>query len=154
MCDQVAVPLNRLLYRYLIDLEVKRAVRYSRFLSICHIGLDGTRKDDFAILNTTAEIVHELIRETDVYSYIDDGILSVLLHNTDSQQANLVGNRIRHRIAEQTFILDGASLQKTASVGGACFPTHVDDPTTLLLKADEMLETARLRGGNTVVFPD
>ena len=154
MCDQIATPLNNTLYRYLVDLEVRRAVRYSRFFSISHIGLDHTCKDDHGILNTTVDIVREVIRETDVLGYLGDGIFSVLLHNTDAQQASLVSNRIRNRIAEQTFISEGKPLHKTASIGSACFPTHSNDPNALLLKADEMLEIARLQGGNTVAIPD
>jgi len=154
MFDLVTYPLNSTLYRYLVDLEIKRAVRYSRFFSVCHIALDQNCTGDAAILDTTADIIREIIRDTDVLGRLGDGIFSILLHNTEIQNACLVANRIRNRVAEQTFISEGAKIRGTASIGSACFPTHSNDPAALLLKADEMLEVARLQGGNTVVIPE
>jgi diguanylate cyclase (GGDEF)-like protein len=154
MFGPVTYPLDSGLYQYLLDLETRRAVRYSHFFSICHVVLDQDHGSDPSIVHTVADILRETIRETDVIGLLNGRIFSVLLHNTEIQNASQVAERIRNRVADQTFTAGNTHLRVTASVGTVCFPTHGNDTTTLLLRAGEMLAEARKHGGNAVAVPD
>lgn len=147
-------PLDSAIYQYLLDHEVRRAVRYSHFFSICHVGLDQSANGDRDLVYTVSDILRQIIRETDVVGLLTGQTFSVLLHNTEIQNASQVGERLKNRIAEQTFRLENMPIQLTASIGGVCFPTHGNDAATLLVRADEMLALAKAQGGNQVLIPD
>jgi hypothetical protein len=140
MFGPAAYPLNNGLYQYLLDLETRRAVRYSHFFSICHVGLDQDPGVDPGIVHSAADI----LRET----------FSILLHNTEIQNACQVAERIRSRVADQMFTAGNAHLRVTASIGCVCFPTHGNDTATVLLRAGEMLAEAKKHGGNKVAVPE
>ena len=154
MFGPAAYPLNNVLYQYLLDLETRRAVRYSHFFSICHVGLDQDHGVDPGIVHTVADILRETVRETDVIGLLNGLTFSILLHNTEIQNACQVAERIRSRVADQMFTAGNAHLRVTASIGCVCFPTHGNDTTTVLLRAGEMLAEAKKHGGNKVAVPE
>jgi diguanylate cyclase (GGDEF)-like protein len=154
MFDPAAYPLNNGLYQYLLDLETRRAVRYSHFFSICHVGLDQDPGVDPGIVHSAADILRETVRETDVIGLLNGLTFSILLHNTEIQNACQVAERIRSRVADQMFTAGNAHLRVTASIGCVCFPTHGNDTATVLLRAGEMLAEAKKHGGNKVAVPE
>jgi diguanylate cyclase (GGDEF)-like protein len=147
-------PLDPGLYQYFLEMETVRSIRYSHFFSLCHLGIDqdGTN-NTHAMVRSVANIVRQTIRETDLVGFAGERTLSVLLLNTEIQGAYLVAERLRNRVAEQTFSNEDAPIQLTASIGSACFPTHGSDATALLSRADEMLALARSQGGNRIAVP-
>ena len=147
-------PLERGLYQYILELESRRAVRYAHFFSLCHVSLDQEHDGDRTILCTVTEILRATIRETDVIGLLNEWTLSVLLHSAEIQNAYMVAERIRNRIADQNFVSGNNSLRVTASIGSVCFPTHGNDTTTLLLRAGELLAAAKRQGGNITAVPD
>ena len=154
MFGAATVPLDRGIYHYLLEMETRRAIRYSHFFSLCHLGIDQDRISDRELVCSVADIVRETIRETDVIGAADERTLSILLHNTEIQSAFQIAERIRSRIADQTFVAEHHPIRLTASMGSVCFPTHGNDAATLLLRADEMLALARRQGGNQIATPE
>jgi GGDEF domain-containing protein len=77
-----------------------------------------------------------------------------LLHDAEIQNAYMVAERIRNRIADHNFVSGNNYYRTTASIGIVCFPTHGNDTTTLLLRAGELLTAAQCQGGNTTTVPD
>lgn len=153
MCGAATFPLTRELYRYAMDLETRRAVRYVRFVGLCQLSLDGDGDLDAAMIRAVSAILRESLRETDLVGLLNGRTFSVLLENSEIHEAYLVGERIRCRIADHRFVSGDRAIQRTASVGCVCFPTHGNDTGTLLLAAGEMLETAQRLGGNAVAIP-
>jgi diguanylate cyclase (GGDEF)-like protein len=147
------VPLDRGIYQYFLEMETGRSIRYSHFFSLCHLGIDQDGSNHRAMVRSVADIVRETIRETDLIGFSGDGTLSILLLNTEIQGAYLIAERLRHRVAEQTFSDEQLPIRLTASIGSACFPTHGSDAATLLSRADDMLALARSHGGNRTVIP-
>jgi diguanylate cyclase (GGDEF)-like protein len=147
-------PLERGLYQYILELETRRAVRYAHFFSICHVSLDQDHDGDHTALCTVSDILRETIRETDIIGLVNERTLSVLLHNAEIQNAYVVAERIRTRIADQNFISGDTHHRATASIGSVCFPTHGNDATALLLRAGELLAAAQRQGGNASSIPD
>lgn len=153
MFGAATVPVDHETYQYLLEKETRRAVRYSHFFSLCHLGIDQDTPIGPSVLCAVADIVRETIRETDVIGLAEPHTLSILLLNTEIHNALQIGERIRTRIADHTFVADQQTAQLTASVGGVCFPTHGNDAAALLLRADEMMLTARRQGGNQTAIP-
>ena len=147
------VPLDREIYRYFLEMETGRSIRYAHFFSVCHLGIDQGGLNQHALVRSVADIVRETIRETDLIGFANDRTLSILLLNTEIQGATLIAERVRSRVAEQTFSDEQQPLRVTTSIGGACFPTHGSDAATLLLRAEEMLALARSQGGNQIAVP-
>ncbi|SRR5574341_125607 len=146
-------PVDQGTYHYLLAMETRRAVRYSHFFSLCHLNIDQDHPTDRALVCAVADIVRQTIRETDLIGLTEERTLSILLLNTEIHNALQIGERMRIRVADQTFMADQQAVRLTASVGGVCFPTHGNDAATLLLRADEMLATARRLGGNQTAIP-
>jgi diguanylate cyclase (GGDEF)-like protein len=147
------VPFDRGIYQYFLEMETGRSIRYSNFFSLCHLGIDQNGSNHDAIVRSVASVVRETIRETDLIGFGGDGTLSILLLNTEIHGAYTIAERLRRRVAEQTFSDEHLPLQLTASIGSACFPTHGSDAATLLSRADEMLALARSHGGNRTAIP-
>ncbi len=153
MFGAATVPVDRGTYHYLLGMETRRAIRYSHFFSLCHLNIDQDSLNDRAVVYAVADIVRQTIRETDVIGLTEERTLSILLLNTEIHNAFQIGERMRTRIADQTFMADQQAVRLTASIGGVCFPTHGNDAATLLSQADELLATARRLGGNQTAVP-
>lgn len=153
MFGAATVPVDRETYYYLLGMETRRAVRYSHFFSLCHLSIDQDEPLARTVVCSVADVVRETIRETDVIGLAEEHTLSILLLNTEIHNALQIGERIRTRVADHTFVAGHQAVQLTASVGGVCFPTHGNDAAALLLRADEMLAIARRQGGNQTAIP-
>lgn len=143
--------VNNDLFRYLLDLEVKRASRYSYFFSLLLVEVD---QGGYEHLDTIAKLILDEIREVDIVGRIESNRFSALLQ-AETKPALLISERIRNRIFNYSF-LNGQSNQKqeiTVSVGGACFPTHGVNSNELTSQAMSLLNIARADGGNRVFFP-
>ncbi len=153
MCGTATFPLTRELYRYVVDLEMRRAIRNVRFVGLCQLSLDGDSDPDAEMVRTVSAILRGTLRETDIVGLLNDRTFSVLLDSSEIHEAYLVGERIRNRIADHRFTSEDRAIRRTVSVGCVSFPTHGCDTATILLAADEMLETAKRLGGNAVAIP-
>ncbi|MEW6682341.1 MAG: diguanylate cyclase [Nitrospirota bacterium] len=153
MFGAATVPVDQETYHYLLGMETRRAIRYSHFFSLCHLRIDQDDPIARAVVCAVADIVRETIRETDVIGLAEERTLSILLLNTEIHNALQIGERIRTRVADHTFVAEQQAIQLTASLGGVCFPTHGNDAAALLLRADEMLAMARRQGGNQTAIP-
>ncbi|MBI1820873.1 MAG: diguanylate cyclase [Nitrospirae bacterium] len=142
--------VNHELFYYLLDLEVKRATRYSYFFSLLFIELDQEDDPDDTI-NMVAKLILNEIREVDIVGKIEKKRFSALLQ-AETKPTQTIAERIRGRILNYSFT-DEAPAEKqrrTISVGGACFPTHGTDASELNSQALHLLEKARVDGGNRV----
>lgn len=140
--------------------EVTRAKRYGRSISFLMVDVDnlksyndtlGHQQGDIA-LSQIASIIDSCTREVDkVFRYGGDEFC-VLLPETESDEAVLVGEKVRKGISDFHF----AGEEKvgpgtlTISVGVASFPRDARDESTLIGKADTALYAAKQLGRNSV----
>lgn len=155
MFDESTQTLAEEAFDYLLQLEVKRAVRYAFFLSVLVIQVDQT--DDEEILRVISTLIREHMRQTDLVG-ISRGNghgnrFRLLLSHAEPAHVKLVAERIRSRIERQSFRFNDREEQRTVSQGAACFPQDVTDPHGLLLMAETMLQRARSEGGNRLYLP-
>ena len=155
--ERLTQVLERDFFEYLLDLEVHKAVRYLYFFSLLVVqpNPNGSDKDlgqDGDLAKVVAQLIRDEIRGTDVVGRIGEDKFFVILHQADYQQARNVGERIRTRIKNYSFMFQDQEIRKTVSIGGACFPTHANDMGALVTKAEEMVNRSKLEGGNSVSF--
>ena len=150
MRTSVTIILNSELFNYMLDLEVKKATRYSYFFSLLFIEVD--QEADSEVADAIARLIVDEIREVDIVGKIERKGFSALLQ-AETKPTFSIGERIRGRV--QSYSFGGVSKMgepfRTVSVGGACFPTHGTDAEEIRTEAAEMLRKARALGGNKVL---
>lgn len=108
-----------------------------------------------AILQQIAARLREAVRSTDLVARYGGEEFAVVLPHTDARGARELAEKIRRRIAEEAFLVDGRSIALTASIGvfgtrqtdRSCEPLDVDD---VLRRADAALYEAKRKGRNRV----
>ncbi len=156
--DRLTQTLDREFFEYLLDLEVRKAARYLYFLSLLviqpnEIKISYLPDEQEIFVKTLAYLIRDEVRGTDIIGRIGERKFFLMLHQADSQSTYGIAERVRSRVENYTFIIDGREEKRTVSIGGACFPTHVNDITGLIQKAEEMMVRAEAEGGNKVYMP-
>ncbi len=149
-------------YRYLeiaLDAELRRADRFQTQFCLLFLDLDGFKPINdqhghvagSAVLKQVADVLQDAVREVDVaIRYGGDEFVVVLL-GASCAKAVLAAERVRRRIEQKEFVLDGgATARVTASIGVAAFPDHGRDRETLLKMADETMYDSKRAGKNRV----
>ncbi|MEA2511304.1 MAG: hypothetical protein QOJ59_791 [Thermomicrobiales bacterium] len=141
--------------------EVERALRYKQPLSFCFVDLDhfkqvndghGHAAGD-AALRQVASILRRTARTIDFVGRFGGEEFVVLVPGTWSEDAAILGERLRRAVAEHTFNLAGNQpLRLTISVGIAGLPEHAPDAASLSERADRALYSAKHSGRNQVVL--
>src|SRR5262249_3995090 len=102
------------------------------------------------IEESVVSIVHQLTRSSDFLGKIGERMIMILPH-TDAEGVKILMERVRARVKEFAFEVDGRPVQVTISAGIAAYPA----PTTLFF--DPIIKNAEnapaqilSRGGNAV----
>ena len=122
-------------FEFVLDGELKRAVRSQNFLTL--VTLETNREwdgmsvtADEGTVEEVAEIVRHEVRDTDVLGYTNQGQLSLVLLDADFNNSTKVIDRLVQRMDHYDF---PAPLR--ISVGAACYPTHAVDAESLKRQA-------------------
>lgn len=156
--DPLTGALNRRGFREYFDLEIERAKRSGRPLSVVAVDADhfkqvndrhGHDAGDSALI-VMAELLSDTSRRIDTAGRMGGEEFAVLLPNSDARGAYLYAERLRTEVreafADQPFDL-------TVSIGIASFPQHGATLEALLQAADEALYAAkRLGRDRSVVY--
>jgi Diguanylate cyclase, GGDEF domain len=132
----------------LLELELKRSLRYQSFTSVLLIEIPANRKLHLSKTSTFLErVVASLssqIRETDIIGTTNENTITVILLNCDKRSTSEVTNRVSCWTSQYfgSNSSDGSSGSRLG-VGAACFPSHATDSEHLLSAASELLETSR-----------
>ena len=157
--DRLTQTLERDFFVYLLDLEARKAVRYLYFFCLLIIQADHeiAMRDEgegATVVKTLAQLIRDEVRGTDVLGRIDHDKFFLILHQSDLQSSYGIGERIRIRVENYSFMVNGREEKCTISVGGACFPTNANDVESLIEKSDRMVTKARSAGGNRIILPE
>ena len=141
-----------------IEIEVKRAVRYGRPLSMLLLDLDhfknlndvhGHLEGDRA-LAVAANVIRNNFREHDTAYRYGGEEFTVLLPETDIEAATMLAERLIKTLANTPLTTDfGNVLTMTASVGVAEYVAD-DTATSLVRRADTGVYEAKRLGRNRV----
>jgi diguanylate cyclase (GGDEF)-like protein len=144
-----------------LEHELTRAARFQRPLSLILADLDLLRNINNtyghlagdAVLSGVADVFRAELRDVDVPARFGGEEFAILLPETSIEEALLVAERIRARVAEAPFhsTTTPQPIWATVSIGVASFPAHGTDPNELIHEADVAVYRAKLVGRNRVV---
>jgi two-component system cell cycle response regulator len=158
--DELTGLCNR---RYLFDRltqEMLRARRYGSPLTVLLVDLDHFKRinDTYGhimgdtVLATVANLIRETIRATDIPGRYGGEELCIVLTETKSAGAQLVAERLRHRIAAEQFPdAAGGMFQITCSIGLAQYHDNMKDVVSFIELADRALYQAKASGRNRLI---
>ncbi|MCX6108235.1 MAG: GGDEF domain-containing protein [Proteobacteria bacterium] len=148
-------------YRYLeiaLEHELRRAERFQNNFCLLFLDLDGFKPindqhghlSGSGVLKQVAEVLREVLREVDIPIRYGGDEFVVLLLGASCAKGVLAAERVRRRIEETAFVVDGGRTHLTASIGVAAYPEHARDMGSLLKLADETMYSSKRNGKNRV----
>ena len=158
--DGVTRAFNHRYFQERAALELGRAKRYGRALSLALVDIDhfkrfndthGHQTGD-VILRRLVDALHAQVRNVDIVCRYGGEEFVVIMPETTSGKALEVVNRIRENLARTTFKVEGIEedLRITISAGIASFPGDAQTKDELIAKADKALYSAKKMGRNLV----
>ena len=139
--------------------ELKRHQRHHQPLSLLMLDLDrfksindthGHLAGDM-VLHELGRLLLETLRETDFPARYGGEEFVIILPHTNQQQAKVLAERIRKRLAGKRFRHQDRTFTVTGSIGIATIrPASLHGPTELIGQADRALYLAKARGRNMV----
>ena len=155
---------NRHSFKEHLTHSLKRAVRLGYSLSLVLMDIDqlkaiseqyGDEVCNIALIEC-AKTLQNSVREIDMPARWGGQELAAILHETDAEGAALVAERIRSRVAalDVRDPKTGKKVELTATLSVASYPKHSNQPHELLEVAQETLDFANSRGGNSVTIAE
>ena len=122
-------------FEFVLDSELKRAVRSQNFLTL--VVLEASREwegmmvtADDGTLQEVAQVIGREVRDTDLLGHSDKGTLALVLLDADFEHSARVIDRLVSRIDNYEF-----PTALRIAVGAACYPTHAVDADSLKRQA-------------------
>lgn len=150
---------NRRHFMHQAELELARAVRYGKNLSLLMMDIDYFKRinDDFGhqvgdlVLKKLASICRSVLREVDVVGRVGGEEFAVLLPETGLDEGVEIAERIRAAIEAGKVPMDGAlPIHFHVSVGITSLASPEDNLDVLLAQADKALYEAKNTGRNRI----
>ncbi len=158
--DGLTEVYNHRYFQDRLEMELERAARYSRPVSIAMMDLDGFKRynDLFGhrqgdrILRLTALAIQRVVRRVDVVARYGGDEFAVILPETGSLQALVVANRMSNAVLGLEIpASDSGALEKiSASIGVSSYPATAQNREELICQADEALYRAKRNRGRKV----
>jgi len=150
---------KRYLYEAL-EREVLRARRHERPLSLLMFDIDFFKRinDQYGhlagdyVLRELARVVQGRIRRDEVFARYGGEEFVIVLPETPLEGAASLGQNLRARVAEHTFVFQGEGIPVTVSIGAAVLTDQDKTATDLVQRTDEKLYEAKRGGRNRVCY--
>ncbi len=149
---------NHGFFQHTLELEMHRAKETTSSLSLLIIDIDNFKKlndslghqNGDIVLLELATVLKDSSREMDYVCRYGGEEFSLILTQTSKEQAFLIAERIRERIANHQFPANTPiqGLKVTVSVGLAAFPQDAQTKEELIAKADKAMYIAKFGGKN------
>jgi diguanylate cyclase (GGDEF)-like protein/PAS domain S-box-containing protein len=161
--DSLTGAINRGHFMELAAVEIERAVRYKRKLSLVLMDMDAFKKindthghasGDQALI-TLRGICTQGTRPMDVFARLGGEEFALLMPETSQKKAAYLAERLRTRIEATTIKTETSAFKVTISMGVTEFGSRDSDSLEgLLHRADRALYKAKAKGRNQVVIWD
>jgi diguanylate cyclase (GGDEF)-like protein/PAS domain S-box-containing protein len=152
---------NRTLFIDRLEQAILSAQRNNTSLAVILMDLDhfkeindtlGHQYGDL-LLKELGPIIHSKLRSIDTVARMGGDEFLILLPGSNEEHGMEVAEILLAAISEP-FLVDGHTLEVGASMGIAIYPTHADDPNSLIRRADvAMYEAKRKRSGRNIYNP-
>ena len=156
--DSLTGLVNRRGFEELFDIELERARRTGRPLSVVVCDLDGFKavNDRYGhaagdrALEKLSQILQRVKRRADTAARVGGEEFAIVAPDSDHHAAYVLAERMRREVRE---VFTGETMPLTISAGVATFPRHGTSPEALIGGADEALYAAKKMGRDrTVVY--
>jgi len=160
LTDELTGLYNHRHFRKQLNIEVSRAERYHRSLSLMMIDIDyfkhyndtnGHLKGN-QVLKEMGRILKEMSRGVDIVARYGGEEFSIIMPETDRRKARILSERLRKRVESHKF--EGTRKQPrkklTVSIGLASYPDNGATAFDVIEQADKALYEAKHAGRNTV----
>lgn len=143
-----------------IDVEIKRAKRFGRFVACVMMDMDKFKSvnDEHDhlfgsfVLKEVGAIIKQCLREVDFAARYGGDEYLIVLTETSKEGARIFSERVRKAIEERDFRLNKDSIRLTCSMGFSIGGSDNDqDARALVRAADRALYKAKEEGRNRVV---
>ena len=150
----VAGPVPERVFRYLVDLEVEKALRLRYCVSLLAIAPDIRRgPGTWDVTRQIAALAIRRIRRTDAATTFSDGTVGLLLVDADAAILSDILDRAGHAaVPGRPRFTCGRSLV-SVSGGGSCYPVTVPNGRELLGQARDLMRQAQVEGGDRLILP-
>ena len=150
----VAGPVPERVFRYLVDLEIEKALRLRYCVSLLAIAPDVPRGPGiWGVSRQIAALALRRIRRTDVATTFSDGAVGLLLIDADAPILSDILDRTGHAaVPGRPRFTCGQSLV-SVSGGGSCYPVTVPSARALLGQARDLMQQAQAQGGDRLILP-
>src|SRR5205823_2636740 len=148
-------------FAQVIQSELNRARRFGRPLTLVMADLDLLREINNTyghlagdeVLRGIARVFRQELRHYDVPSRFGGEEFSILLPETDPEEAMEIAERVRRAVAAQRFDVETSNepIKATISMGIASFPRDAQEVNELVHHADLAVYRAKLQGRNRVL---
>ncbi|MBI3811587.1 MAG: diguanylate cyclase [Nitrospirae bacterium] len=158
--DELTGLHNHRHFRQQLAIEISRAERYHRSLSLMMIDIDyfkhyndtnGHLKGN-EVLKEMGRLLKEMSREVDIVARYGGEEFSIVMPETNRRKARAISERLRKRIESHKF--ENARKQPdkrlTISIGLASYPENAGTAFEVIEQADKALYEAKHTGRNTV----
>ncbi len=156
--DPITGMLNKRSFQDRGAIEIQKARRYQRPLSLLVIGADQLPAIEAAfgpdggktVLKALTSSFCDATRVSDLIARVDEEQFAILLPETSSKGAELLAERLRQRVGDMTLHIDDKPVACTISVGVAAAEKDATFLWSTFKRADEALYEAKMRGRNRV----
>ncbi|MEA3360123.1 MAG: diguanylate cyclase [Thermodesulfobacteriota bacterium] len=152
--DSLTGLYNHGIFQILLKEEIRRSQRYGETLALAMIDIDSfsfyNKQHNSAIgdlaLKKISKLIRENVRNPDMASRYSGDVFAVILPKSSAHSAYTAVERVRQSVETHTH----GTL--TVSAGIASCPREASNRENLILKAQEALLQAKIRGKNKVCF--
>jgi len=156
--DSLTGVFSRRYYIERLNEEIERSKKFNFNFSFLMVDIDHFKdhNDRYghlvgdAILREVSRTIKENIRQIDLLGRYGGEEFSVILTETDREEAKFAAERIRQAIQAKHIRVYDEELKITISIGISVFPSDAQDAQMLVEKADGALYQAKQTGRNKV----
>ncbi|WP_417775891.1 diguanylate cyclase [Stutzerimonas xanthomarina] len=158
--DRLTGLFNRGHWEEMLRQDYARHRRYERNAALVMFDIDHFKKinDSYghqagdAVIQQTAELVRQSMRDADIAGRYGGEEFVVLLPDTDSEGALTFAERLRQSIEAHEVVHDGHSIRFTVSLGIADLSEPTSGYAQLIERADNALYSSKAAGRNQVTL--
>jgi len=156
--DSLTNLYNQRYLHQILDQKMEEEKRYKTPFTILFIDVDHFKKVNdskghvvgSSVLVALGQLLETCIRATDfAFRYGGDEFI-ILLGHTDGELADIVAERIRHKVEQEKFSTQGEIVNITVSIGLASYPKHASSAEEIIQIADEAMYYGKNKSRNIV----